>query len=265
LNVTGDVMTYSESGVIYTYDGLESGTVQALPIDSSITNVANVTAIGQKVFFSGYTTSGWRFYSFDMVSRATVSLFPSLVFSTYYNVGESSCCDFAHLTSHNGSAFFIADNNLYQSDGTVSGSKRLAFIGNPPYGWSGLLGIFAGDKLLFSSDLGDGLGVELRQYDLATQTLSSVSDIRAGGEGSFPNNFALLNNHVLFSADNGTAIDVWSNLVPTSAPAVMLPDPRQQSTISAIAPLSAVTGAGVTVNRFMHVNDPWFPVPQPVC
>ena len=242
-----NAILYTKNSLLYSYDGLESSTPQVLPIDSSITGFINMTQVGNKIFFAGITTEGWGYYSYDIGTQATLNLFPGRVFDHVANIGETIFSDFLRFTKHNGKIYFVADGNLYESDGTAAGSKHLADVGRVGIDWGGLLGIFAGEKLLFGSDLFDGLGLEVRQYDVTTQTLSTVSDINAAAENSNPFNYALLNNQVLFSANDGTNWGLWSYSLPPTAPAVTLPDPLQKSAITTISPAEAVKGGSVAV------------------
>ena len=40
---------------------------------------------------------------------------------------------------------------------------------------------------------------------------------------------------------------------------------RHEGTVTLFPQLNVTAGAAVTVKRFVQVNEPWFPVPQPVC
>jgi hypothetical protein len=146
---------------------------------------------------------------------------------------------------------------MYKTDGTVSGTSQLFHVNSS---WSGLLGVFSGDNLIFRGNLENGLGIELLQYNVNSQVLSSITDINPGYSGSYPDNFALLNNTVVFTANDGTSTKVWSYLVedqsspppPPPAPSnnkssASLADPIQRSTIASTTPVASVSETGTII------------------
>ena len=105
----------------------------------------------------------------------------------------------------NNELIFTAESGLWKTDGTESGTIKLtdySIFGTTRF-------VKSGNEIFFSGEATTSVGQELYKTD--GTTVSLVKDIYPNSnKDSYPNNFAVLNDVVYFSATNGTnGFELW--------------------------------------------------------
>lgn len=107
----------------------------------------------------------------------------------------------------NNELIFSAENGLWKTDGSENGTvfiKNYTVFGVTRF-------IKSGNELFFSAKESTTYGNELYKTDGTTEGTVLVKNIyTASNKNSYPNNFAVLNTMVYFSADNGSSgYELW--------------------------------------------------------
>ncbi|MGR6874255.1 hypothetical protein ACU6U9_18550 [Pseudomonas sp. HK3] len=102
------------------------------------------------------------------------------------------------LAIFNEKVYFISNNQLYEATADVAKKVELGELSVKVNGYTYLVALK--DKLLFDASLADESNFELFQYDGAQVSL--VKDITGDSSSSYPQQLILLNNEVLFRADD---------------------------------------------------------------
>lgn len=119
------------------------------------------------------------------------------------------------LTPMDGKLFFVAGGGgrgreLWMSDGTVLGTKRVKDIWPGPTGSDPRFLTAIGGVLYFGADGNNGKGVELFRSDGTKAGTWLLADINPGPSDSYPFGFTEFNGLVYFSADDGvTGRELW--------------------------------------------------------
>ena len=185
----------------------------------AIGSVDTITPLGDKILFSaissppGSPTSRIGVWSTDGTDVGTVPLTPNENFINMANQGTNDGGDNRHFVVRNGLAYFIADQDLWQTDGTPLGTTKIINVGSTSS--EGLVGIFNGDTLYFESDLGDGRGFELQSYNVTTHLLRGITDLNPGVNNSFfnvgPSDLSIVGNYLVFDGSpDSSQSSLWA-------------------------------------------------------
>ncbi|UCD30097.1 MAG: hypothetical protein JSV03_06390 [Planctomycetota bacterium] len=115
-------------------------------------------------------------------------------------------------------AFFTAGNDLWKTDGTVSGTVKVKTFASPPTNF-----VPVGHRIYFIADDGTGSGMEVWWSEGYTTTLTK--DIKVGPDSSNPTNMTAVGSTLYFSADDGTGTsgrELWRT--DSTAGAVLVMD-----------------------------------------
>ncbi len=149
---------------------------------------------------------------------------PTLVRNITSGSGSSSP---SGLTNFNGAVLFSAftgsDNELWMSNGTLSGTQRLKNIN--PNGSSFPSGFTNVDGTLFFSANDGANGAELWKSDGTTSGTILVKNIRTGSSSSSPSQFTNVNGTVFFRAFDINGGELWKS-DGTTAGTVLVKDIR---------------------------------------
>ena len=199
-------------------DGTEEGTIQ---VSTSVSNIAELTVIGDALYFRASGSGGSELWKTDGTSAGTVLV-------KDINPGSDSSTPGA-LTVAGGTLFFRANdgthgNELWKSDGTEDGtymvkdisstgtvSNRIASIGNIVY---------------FGANDGS-IGDELWRSDGTEEGTYLVKDIAPGWESSNPKQMTLIGDRLFFTADDDEAGDEFWISDGTESGTVMLANINQ--------------------------------------
>lgn len=132
----------------------------------------------------------------------------SVVFSQAKVVKDINKAEYRHfneysqLTNAQGVFYFVSnDKELWKSDGTTSGTKRVRMV-------RGIQNLtLMGNVLYFGSTTKSG--AELWKSDGTYAGTMRVKQIRKGSNSSAPKSFTNVNGTVYFVADNGTGNELW--------------------------------------------------------
>jgi ELWxxDGT repeat protein len=147
--------------------------------------------------------------------RLVLTLVTQLVedINTTALLGSSSPSNFTEV---NGTTFFAASSSsaggeLWRTDGTLDGTRRVRDIFGGPSSSSPNNLINVGGTLFFSATDG-ALGYELWKSDGTEAGTVLVKDIEAGGQNSLPSDFTLLNGELFFTASNSAGgRELWTS------------------------------------------------------
>lgn len=177
LTAVGNTLFFVAGGELWRSDGSESGTVQVKDIRTIHGNSDPVylTAVGNTLYFSADDgTSGRELWKSDGTPDGTVRVADIEPPSGGFPVGSFP----SNLTAVGDELYFTAETRttgreLWRTDGTVSGTVRIADIRSGSYGSypEGLTAV--GRNLFFSADNGKN-GRELYFLDLAPPSLISI-------------------------------------------------------------------------------------------
>lgn len=108
--------------------------------------------------------------------------------------------------------FFVAPagtgTELWTTDGTSAGTRRVSSIGSRPSTLEGL--VAAGNRIFFSADDGEH-GRELWESDGTEEGTRMVFDLNPGGFSSNPTHLTVSGGYLFFSADDGeTGVEPWA-------------------------------------------------------
>ncbi len=179
-----------------------NGTVAGTSLVKDVRAGAVSTALGDffiyrdKLFYAGLDdTDTQALYAIDDINGTNGRVF---------NCGEGGCSAF---TIFRDTLFFFSDDNifssprneLYRSDGTTAGTKKVTQINaNAPGTYFGQIAV-ANDRMFFSAD--DGIhGIELWKSDGTSQGTAMVRDIHPGPADGTPSDLVAFNNKILFQA-----------------------------------------------------------------
>ena len=206
------------SSQLWKTDGTDEGTIQ---VSTSVSNIAELTVIGDALYFRASGSGGSELWKTDGTSAGTVLV-------KDINPGSDSSTPGA-LTVAGGTLFFRANdgthgNELWKSDGTEDGtymvkdisstgtvSNRIASIGNIVY---------------FGANDGS-IGDELWRSDGTEEGTYLVKDIAPGWESSNPKQMTLIGDRLFFTADDDEAGDEFWISDGTESGTVMLANINQ--------------------------------------
>jgi ELWxxDGT repeat protein len=136
--------------------------------------------------------------------------------------------------------YFVADDGvngseLWRSDGTDSGTVRLASVNAAFAGLSNFGQLTPNGNALYFTAFEPTTGIELWKYDTAANTLQRLSDIAPGPVSSNPSELSVVGDTLYFAADAGTRTPELWKMVPCARQVAPLPrdvrsvDPRRNS------------------------------------
>lgn len=209
---------FSGSGAIYSTDGTAGNTVllknifgillNGVVINNKLYFPAQDDDHGQELWVTDGTAGGTTLFD-DINSGSNSSdcfILPDYSFTSTLELGHSNL--------YNGKIFFLANDGshgteLWSTDGTLGNTKMVKDI-NPGAASSydannnngSFLYFYSTTGLYFGADDGS-TGVELWRSDGTEGGTARIIDLNSGTKSSNPNLIAYLNNHILFTADNG--------------------------------------------------------------
>src|SRR5262245_26011743 len=256
-DVNGILYFSSSSGTIGTElwksDGTAAGTVLVKDINPAAGGSGfpeNLTNVSGTLYFcaddgaSGYDlwksdgTAGGTVLIKDINPGASGSVYPSLGFSTFPNVG--------------GAVLFLATDGshgheLWRTDGTSAGTFMVVdlYPGNldslPGYAAFPLFEVMGGSAYFAAHDGTEGFSALWKTNGTAVTTVR-VKETPTGTGDSSPAGLVLLNDSVLFAANDGVfGNELWKS-DGTSAGTVLVKDIRAGSTGSSPAGFTKVNG-----------------------
>src|SRR5688572_15637320 len=208
-------------------DGTTAGTQMVTDLRAGPANgfPDEITVAGGSLYFNGYTeANGSKVFRSDGTAAGTQLLadtFPGMSGGTFGPLLPSNFTTYGNLV-----LFSATDPQggyeLWRTDGTTAGTARVKDI-HPGEQWSVPVGLtpfngkvyFAADDL-FTPDPGGGptgfFDRELFVTDGTADGTTRVKDIHPGPMPSIPVGFRVLNNQLLFTANDGTTgAELWAS------------------------------------------------------
>jgi ELWxxDGT repeat protein len=221
--------------------------VKDINTDRAGFRLAELTAVGNRVFFITYSTA----------PLANVTLWQSdgtAAGTTPVRSGQTTPYD---LTPFNGKLYFFDNESLWVTDGTAAGTTSLkGFTGLAP----SVLGVLNG-TLYFGAD-GGNTGVELWKTDGTATGTAFVKDINPGtGYGVFAQKGVVANNLLYFMGTDGVHGEELWRTDGTAAGTQMVKDLNPGS--GGVAQLNAAVFKGALYFTFTTA-DPAHSVPPAI-
>ncbi len=112
----------------------------------------------------------------------------------------NSSSSMSNLTHLDGKVYFEAENDLWVTDGTPSGTIEVAAATNSSV--TNIANIFAWEgKLFFDGD--DGTGDQLWVYNPSADNVVNISNISGTNSNHDPSDYAVYNNYLYYSGKDG--------------------------------------------------------------
>lgn len=206
------------NGKIWKSDGTGAGTVT---VGSSVVNQPlNLTAVGNTLFFRGWSPAGYELWKTDGTDAGTMMV--KDVNSTGVHSSPES------LVNHNGTLMFVANDGvhgfeLWKSDGTAAGTVMVSDIIAGEQSSGPYLLTSVGSNVYFRANDGTH-GYELWKTDGTAAGTVMVRDVRAGSANSVITSLINVGGRLFFSADDGVhGQELWTT-DGTPAGTVMMND-----------------------------------------
>jgi ELWxxDGT repeat protein len=196
-------------GSIWRTDGTSNGTYKFFEgCSTGCQKTTSFGILGDKLLFTGTSLNGDELWATDGTIGNTIILKEINIDSA-----DSKPLDFRFF---NGLMYFTANNNstnreLWVTDGTPEGTQQFIDLdGTPATGSNPQILGEAGGYLYFSAVGSLITGRELWKTDGTLPGTSLVSDINPGSnDGVVVTTYAVINDNLLFIADNGTSGMEW--------------------------------------------------------
>lgn len=168
-----------------------------------------LTGFGNRVlFFADDGVNGGELWAYDTAAKLKYDINPGMASSaTWYN--------YRHMAVSGGKVFFPADNGssgteLFMWGGNDSIPPALAADIYPGISSSDINEVYTfGDKIYFAAYT-SAYGNELYSYNVSDGYTQRLTDLIAGGGGSFPANFIAYKDKLYFSASGGTGNELYA-------------------------------------------------------
>jgi ELWxxDGT repeat protein/VCBS repeat-containing protein len=186
---------------IWKTDGTNAGTVLVKDLGTG-GNIANLTAVGNILYFAAKDSNGVELWSSDGTTANT-----NRVADLNPGAGDANPTNLVNL---NGTLYFVAQDNtntfrLFQKTGagSVSAGIVLPSGGQPPTSLT-----VVGNKLFFVVDAGTAASPSLQLWSSDGTTAALVKDINATGNDAIAS-LTSLNGSLFFVANDGTGFKVF--------------------------------------------------------